>query len=210
MNKIKILYQFKFLIVIALISSCTIYSHQPFVDEEDTIETPKKIMGKWQIKTMKQEKKEDTKNQKLMKSKLLGNGDAFKIPSIWKINKKTVTFVKKGKNSILNISFFKIEKQLFCQISQMKIKNENIFTQHALQLYSCYKVTLKENNLKLTPLDPDYIEELIADDPLFHYIYIDDVRLLIDNNADQWQEFLQKHYKKGLFENEELSLNFKK
>lgn len=188
------------LIFALLLSACIPFtqSFEPFYTEGSVVKLPA-IEGKWLAKDS------DKK-------------DAESLPKPWFFgDKKINTYNDEGVSSVLNVKYFKIKDMTFADLSPSepgkgKAPNE-FWLIHVIPVHSVCKVELSKNTLKLTPLNGEWVKDMLKKKKLsLTYVDVDEAfnEIVLTSPPKDLEAFLKKYGKSTVAFPKEAALYFQR
>ena len=164
-----------------LFSGCFIQSFQPFYTEAAIVK-PTAILGSWQ---------------------LVERGDenvAEEYPEPWEFEVDETTTFEDGVSSTLSTTYFKVKNMTFVDFSPAEPEEEpnEWWGLHTIPVHSVCKITLSKETLIVTPLDGEWVQEMLEEKKIsLSYIDIDidseDEHIVLTSSPEELLSFLKKH-----------------
>lgn len=137
-------------VLVSLGCGCFVRSLYPFYTKESVTEAPA-IVGTW------------------LPAKKVGADDAKKMVETWRFAEESIETVdENGVASTLDVKYFKVKDCLMvdmtCRLEEEPQKGEGPnawWSLHVLPVHTAWKVELVGDNLRLTPLDEDWIKDML-------------------------------------------------
>ncbi|MFC1462927.1 hypothetical protein ACFLQU_04895 [Verrucomicrobiota bacterium] len=169
------------LLVTSFLSGCFIQSFQPFYTDDLVLDIPA-IEGKW---SLVKKGKEDV---------------ADNYPQPWEFTDDAITTFEHNVSSILEATYFKVADVTFLDLApsepdEDKGPNE-WWTIHTVPVHSVCKVDLSTNALSLTPLNGEWVEEMLEEKKIsLSYISVgsDDDQIVLTSSAKELVVFLKQY-----------------
>lgn len=180
-------------LVIALFVSCSVQSYCPFYTAETKCDAPKELVGEWKCSNLTNDKK---KNDKIR-------------PWVFS-NDKVQTYDANNVPSTLNTVFFKVDGELYCDLTAGEPETKGAFNSFWLMqftpIHTLCKIEINGNRLVCKPLDSKWLSNAIDKKKVsIPRLASKEVkkRMLYTATPEQWQVFLKKYGKtKGVFRDE--------
>jgi len=169
------------LFLTSLLSGCFIQSFQPFYTDDLALDIPA-VSGKW-----------------LLVKK--GNKDVSKdYPQPWVFTDNEITTFEHNVSSILDVQYFMVADVTFVDLAPSepdKDKGPNgWWAIHTVPVHSVCKVELQADTLTLTPLNGEWIEEMLEEKKIslsFVTVDSDDDQIVLTSSSEELVKFLKQY-----------------
>ena len=174
-----------FLVSVVLQVGCVVQSGGPYHTPEEKLDTPEALRGPWQ----------------LVAEPLMNDEDRPLLAQVppWVFGESEVTsYDKHGIVSKLEVSFFKVGDQLYCDSlpappEEAEPPNE-YWTYHVMPMHLLSKVEQQGDRLTFTTLDASWLEDQVKQGNIsLPNLPLGEGLLLYTATPEQWHEFLA-HY----------------
>ncbi len=174
-----------FLVSVALQVGCVVQSGGPYHAPEEKLDTPEALRGQWQ----------------LVDGPLMDDKDREALTQVppWEFGESEVTsYDKHGTASKLDVTFFRIGKQLYCD-SQPSPVEENgppneYWTYHVMPTHLLSKVEQQGDRLVLVTLDASWLEDQVKQGIIsLPNLSLGEGLLLYTATPEQWHDFLTQY-----------------
>ncbi|MCK4694189.1 MAG: hypothetical protein KAT74_00430 [Candidatus Cloacimonetes bacterium] len=190
-----------FLFLLALLfilSGCVVFSLEPFFTKSNKIMTPENIIGEWIPVTLE------------------GNDVSGQDINLWKFrNDKVISYDKKNIAGEINITFFKVNDQLFCDTQAESPDNEKLnqyWLYHLYPFHSLCKVSYQNDTLTFLPLNYEWIKGNVKEGkikvPFVEWKSEDTI--LFTATSEQWESFIKEYSDDQEAFSEEFTFVFRK
>jgi len=127
-------------LVLALLFGCSVQSYFPFYTADTKCDAPKELVGEWKCVNLSRDKE---KNDKA-------------LPWVFS-NDKILTFDSNNVKSTLKTVFFKIDGEIYCDLTADEPETKNAFNTFWLMqfnpVHTLCKIEINGNQLVCKPLD---------------------------------------------------------
>jgi hypothetical protein len=173
------------LFALSLVTGCVVQSGGPYHAPEEKLDTPAALRGPWQ----------------LVDGPLMDDKDREALTQIppWEFGESEVTsYDKHGTASKLDVTFFRIGKQLYCDSQPSPVEEEGppneYWTYHVMPMHLLSKVELQGDRLTFITVDASWLENQVKQGTIsLPNLSLGEGLLLYTASPEQWHDFLMQY-----------------
>jgi len=175
MKNSRILLGLIFLVI--MVSGCLEQSSQPYYLKEYCVDVPE-LAGAWDLLENKEDSQDST--------------------ATWFIEAENLKVYEANATiSYLNIVFFRVDNDLFADITAGELKNNSVgphWLLHVVSAHTLAKVVMSQDIVHLFPLNEEWLNQALENDSaqLRHLKAANSARLFTAD-SEEWIDFLKKH-----------------